>query len=439
MAEQRHRRLALLAAGLAGRYTCSWGRVLCWTAALLCMGTHVVHAQATETPEPADRAASGDISLDETELDDFELLQLDVPDVLTVVTAGRRAQRITTVPYAVGVITAEDIRRAGARSVPDAMRLVPGVDVADLGYGRSAVCPRGDNGYLSNKVLVLVDGRQIFDSVFGGTIWGNWPFQLEDIDRIEVIRGPGGVTWGNNAVNGVINIITKDPKDQSGLTFTGLGGSHGTHKEHLGYAFGDEQFRLRVSGEYEGTDGFHAADPPPFRLSDDTQYARMSVHAVYAPTERDTFTFSGGHALTADDRIISAFARAGSAPSPGSQASYLLGTWTHTRSDHESIEITGYVNDFHGDLGAAAIDYRYQQLALLASHQFALGDEHTITWGLDTRTDLIDATNADPFLLTRDFVSTAIIGLYAQDDWRFAPQWVFSLGGRMDYEFYGGF
>ncbi|MHC4676289.1 MAG: TonB-dependent receptor [Planctomycetota bacterium] len=84
--------------------------------------------------------------------------------------------------------------------------------------------------------MVLVDGRQIIDVLFAGALWGNWPFQLEDIDRIEVIRGPGWVTWGANAVNGVINIITKDPADQLGLTFTASGGSRGTHKEHMGYA-----------------------------------------------------------------------------------------------------------------------------------------------------------------------------------------------------------
>ena len=95
---------------------------------------------------------------------------------------------------------------------------------------------------------MLVDGRQIFDSLFGGTLWGAWPFQLEDIDRIEVIRGPGGVTWGANAVNGVINIITKDPADQLGLTLSWSGGSRGTFKQHAGFGFREGKLRMRISG-----------------------------------------------------------------------------------------------------------------------------------------------------------------------------------------------
>ncbi len=154
---------------------------------------------------------------DEDEIDDIELLELEVP---IVVTAARREQSITDVPYASSVITQEDIRWSGARSIPDALRLVPGVDVADLSFGSAAVSPRGFHGFLSRQILILVDGRQVYDSLFGGTLWGSWPFQLEDIERIEVIRGPGGVTWGANALNGVINIITKAPADQLGLTMS---------------------------------------------------------------------------------------------------------------------------------------------------------------------------------------------------------------------------
>ncbi|MBN1491214.1 MAG: TonB-dependent receptor, partial [Phycisphaerae bacterium] len=392
------------------------------------------HASAQEpSPDFIAEPAPNDV-----ELEDIDLFELEVPEVM-IVTAGRRAQRISQVPYAIGVVTADDIRRSGARSVPDALRLVPGIDIADLSYINSAVSTRGDHALLSNQVLVLVDGRQIFDSVFGGTVWGAWPFQLEDIARIEVIRGPGGVTWGANAVNGVINIITKDPKDQLGLTFTGSGGSRGTHKEHLGYAFGDEKFRLRVSGEYEGSDGFRAVDPWIFQLEDDIQLGKAGVHAVYQPTKNDTFTFSGGHGLSSGGRIAAIMSKGRRETNPVTQASFLLGTWQHAINDTDSFELTTYVNDDHGDMGHQVIQHRYQQIALLASHRFALGEAHTVTWGLDTRTDLIDTSNADPRLLSEDYMSTAIIGVYAQDDWRFAPKWMLSLGARLDYEFYGGF
>ena len=203
----------------------------------------VVHARTT-TPLPDDVAPANDDSELYDDTADLELLDLEVP---IVVTAARRAQKITTVPNAVSIITADDIRASGARTIPDALRLAPGMDVAELSYSNKAVSVRGLHGFVTRTVLVLVDGRQLFDSLFGGTLWGNWPFQLEDIERIEIIRGPGGVTWGANAVDGVINIITKDPKDQLGLTMTLSGGSRGSFKKHVGYSFIDGKLRLRVS------------------------------------------------------------------------------------------------------------------------------------------------------------------------------------------------
>jgi len=106
---------------------------------------------------------------DEEPMDDFDLLNMDIE---TVVTGMRRKQDIKDMPYAVSVVSAEEIRRSGARSVPDALRLVPGIDIADLQYGISTVSPRGFYSTQSNQALVLVDGRQICDSFFGGTVWG---------------------------------------------------------------------------------------------------------------------------------------------------------------------------------------------------------------------------------------------------------------------------
>jgi len=380
-------------------------------------------------------------SLEQTEIfdediQDIDLLQMEIP---VVVTAGRREQQITTVPYAVSVITKEDIRLAGARTIPDALRLAPGVDVSEIAYGNATVGLRGLHAYVSREVLVLVDGRQVFDSLFGGTLWTSWPFQIEDIERIEVIRGPGGVTWGANAVNGVINIITKDPADQLGLTVTAGGGSRGIHKEHLGYAFQEDKLRMRVSGEYEASDGFRKGGSFLRKLDDDHKIGRMNVHAIYDAGPNDKLTISGGSALLDGGYPAPPSTGFGLSRNSGSQASFLLGKWDHKFASDNLLTATGYVNDFHISPGVPAIEYRYQQLAFQVSHSFKPVDTHTLTWGIDSRVDLVDASNADPFLLTKDFVSTAIIGIYAQDEWRFAPKWTLNLGGRIDYEFYGGF
>ncbi len=370
------------------------------------------------------------------ELEDIDLMLMEIP---TVVTASRHEQQLGTLPYAISVVTAEDISRSGARTIGDALRLVPGVDVAELNYANTAVAPRGFQGALSRTVLVLVDGRQIYDSVFGGTAWGSWPFQLEDISRIEVIRGPGGVTWGSNAVNGVINIITKDPNEQLGLTATGGGGSRGQQKEHLGYGLTAQKLRLRVSGEYEGSDGFRRGGSLLRRLDDDYKIGRMGVHAIYDQGPQDTLTLSGGSGVSDGGYPPPVASGFGMGKNTGSQASYLLGKWEHEVEADNRVALTGYVNDFYFCPINRSTDYRYQQLALQINHVFKPVENHTLSWGIDSRTDLVDASNCDPFLLTRDFVSTAIIGAYVHDDWRFAPRWSLSLGARMDYEFYGGF
>ena len=359
--------------------------------------------------------------------------------VQVVVTASRKQERLDTVPYAISVITKDDIRAAGARSVPEALRLAAGVDVAELSYGNAAVSPRGHQGFLSRRVLVLVDGRQIFDSLFGGTVWGAWPFQLEDVERIEVIRGPAGVTWGANAMNGTINIITKDPTDQLGTTIRLSGGSRGAQTEYIGHAFRDDKLRLRLSGEFEGSDGFAQGGSWLGGLEDDYKSGRMSLYAVYEQNPHDTLTLSAGSGVLDGGFPRTPLGGFGWRRNPGAQASFVSGRWSHRIEKDNTLELTAYINDFYASPGLPQIDYRYQQFAFQLSHSLRPSEDHTLSWGMDTRADLLDASNSDPQMLTRSFVSTGILGLYVQDEWRFAPQWSLNLGGRVDYEFYGGF
>jgi len=150
-------------------------------------------------------------------------LELSLEDLLNVeiITVSKRVQRLSDVAAAVHVITADDIRRSGARSLPEVLRLAPGVDVAYIGGDRWAVSIRGFTEYLSSKLMVLVDGRSAYSPNFSGVLWNTLQFPLENIERIEVIRGPGGSIWGANAVNGVINIITRPAMDMQGTLVSG--------------------------------------------------------------------------------------------------------------------------------------------------------------------------------------------------------------------------
>ncbi len=125
------------------------------------------------------------------------------------------------------VISSEDIRRSGAQALPDVLRMAPGIEVAQIDSGRYAVSARGFNGRFANKLLVLVDGRSIYSPLFSGVVWELDPVPLEDIERIEIIRGAGAVMWGANAVNGAINIITRHSRSQAGGALSVGAGTRG--------------------------------------------------------------------------------------------------------------------------------------------------------------------------------------------------------------------
>ncbi|MCP5293043.1 MAG: TonB-dependent receptor, partial [Burkholderiales bacterium] len=160
---------------------------------------------------PGHAASSGKVAGD-------PLLNLSIEELMqiTVVTASRQSQKLNQVPSAVFVITGEDIRRSGATSIPEALRMAPGVQVERSSTDKWAVSIRGFNGVYANKLQVLMDGRSVYNPLFAGVQWEQQDTLLEDIERIEVIRGPAAAVWGANAVNGVINIITKKAADTQG-------------------------------------------------------------------------------------------------------------------------------------------------------------------------------------------------------------------------------
>ncbi|MBI4885715.1 MAG: TonB-dependent receptor [Acidobacteria bacterium] len=159
---------------------------------------------------------------------DLSTLSLEDLMKLEITTASRKEQPLSRTAAAVYVITDEDIRRLGARTIPDLLRLVPGFNVAQIDAGAWAVSARGFNSFYANKLLVLVDGRSVYTPLFGGVNWDMQSVPLSDVQRIEVVRGPGGSLWGTNAVNGVVNIITKSAEaTQGGLARAVVGGPRG--------------------------------------------------------------------------------------------------------------------------------------------------------------------------------------------------------------------
>ncbi len=165
------------------------------------------------------------------ELDLATLMNMDV----TVTSAARRAQSSADAAAAVHVITREDIRRSGAASLPDLLRTVPGLQVARINTRSWAVSARGFSSQFANKLQVLVDGRSIYAAVFSGVMWEEQALPLEQIERIEIIRGPGGALWGVNAMNGVINVITRAANGEEGLQFSAGAGGRVTESAAMRY------------------------------------------------------------------------------------------------------------------------------------------------------------------------------------------------------------
>ena len=205
-----------------------------------------VGAVATKRPILTDTATGTDVELKAK--GEGELYEE------VVVTASRRAQSPLDAPNAVTIITAEDIRLSGARSIPDVLRRVPGMDVMAMSYADWNVAMRGFNRRIANKLLILVDGRTAFQDFLGGMLWLGQSYDLIDIERIEVVRGPGSAIYGANAYAGIVNIILKRPEDIDGSTVFAGGGNGSVLR--AAYQFGKRygQFGLRASVGWEQGD-----------------------------------------------------------------------------------------------------------------------------------------------------------------------------------------
>lgn len=248
----------------------------------------------------ADDESGADDELGDDELDNLlnsDLEDLGKQDVVVpvfneeVTTVSRRESTIGKSAAAVYVITNEMIRRSGARSIPEALRLAPGLQVARIDANKWSISIRGFNQRFANKLLVQIDGRTVYTPLFAGVFWDVQDVLLEDIDRIEIVRGPGGTLWGANAVNGIINIITKSSKDTMGLFGqAGVGSERAFSGGRIGGQIG--QLHWRAYGKWFDRDkGFS----PGFPATDQWHVARGGFRMDWTPNDSDTVTVQGDY------------------------------------------------------------------------------------------------------------------------------------------------
>jgi iron complex outermembrane receptor protein len=335
------------------------------TAALVGLPTKA----AAQTSPPAD------LSLE-------DLLKADV------VTAARKSQAQQDVAAAVFVVTREDIERSGATSLPEALRLVPGVQVARLASGRWAVSVRGFNSRFANKLLVLMDGRSVYSPLFSGVVWEMEGTLLEDIDRIEVIRGPGAALWGANAVNGVINILTRKARaTQGGLLAISTGSvERGAVAARFGGSLPEGHYRVWAKREshraFENGAGSKGLDA--------WQTTRFGFRADTALGSSDSLTVSGNLIRTsAGDRWIEAslFSPTGFQIADRTQRAdvgHLLARYSRLGDDGSETIVQTYLA--HNRLEVIdRVDERRTTADLDVQHRPRSAGMHDLVWGFNYR------------------------------------------------------
>ena len=289
-------------------------------------------ALAAETP-PGELAPVQTASAEADDLADLTIEQLaDIP----VTSASKRAEPLSAAPASLFVITAEDIAKSGALSLPGALRLAPNLDVQQADATQFAISARGFNGLQAgNKLLALIDGRTIYTPLASSIFWNLHQPMLEDIQQIEVISGPGGTLYGPNAVNGVISITTRDAQDTTGTLARATVSSTGSYTlaARHGFALG-QQGAVRIYADYMSRNGL-AAPAAGFDIDDDYRGFQAGFRADFGG-EKDHLTLQGDVLKTDVD----------TGSGDGAKAHNLLARWAHTLSPKASFQVQAYYDRF---------------------------------------------------------------------------------------------
>src|ERR1019366_7317910 len=326
-----------------------------------------------------------------------DLTQLSLEDLMKVkvTSVSRKEQSLSKVGAAVFVISQDDIRRSGMTNIPDLLRLAPGVDVARITANTWAISIRGFNDHYSTQVLVLIDGRSIYNQEFSGVLWDQQSVPLEDIDRIEVIRGPGGTVWGANAVNGVINIITKSAKATSGGLLSARAGSGNTGETLVQYGGRiADQGAYRVFGRaFNVGNSLYQNGDPSFpaggEANDGWHMAHLGARADWDLSPRDSLTLQGDFLKTNGGQTITHPVLNPVAPAAiiNDQIAFtggnILGRWSRTLRNGSDLSLQVYNSHSsrldlggHENLNVTDLDFQ---------HHLPVGSRNDVVWGLGYR------------------------------------------------------
>ena len=373
-----------------------------------------------------------------------EAVELSLEDLLKteVTTVSRKSQTLQSTAAAAFVITREDIERSGATSLPEALRMAPGVQVARLANNRWAVSVRGFNGRYANKLLVLMDGRSIYSPLYSGVLWELEDTLLEDIERIEVIRGPGAALWGANAVNGVINIITRKARDTQGAL---LIGETGTHERGLVAArYGGES----ADGHYRIWSKAFAREPSSDASgalgNDYWRAARVGFRRDWTLDSANRFTLSGeAYGGPTGDRWNLADVRSPSGSTPtaveqASQGARLLGRREWRQEDGSESALQSYV-DYVDVNSINAVHQRRLTFDLDYQRRVTLDARHDLLWGANYRFSRDDLVGQGMFSFAPRQRNFLLASAFVQDEFTLLPDALRVIAGaRLEYNSFTG-
>lgn len=348
---------------------------------------------------------------------DLASLSLEQLMAMEVTSVSKRPETLSTAAAAIYVITREDIRRSGMTSLPDLLRQVPGLDVAQSDASHWAVSARGFNSVYSSKLLVLLDGRSIYSPFFSGVIWDVQDPPLEDIERIEVIRGPGGTLWGANAVNGVINITTR----RSQNTIGGLVSAVAGHNSR-------DQIVLRQGGQISDTASYRvwlsAYQDGPSRTrtggdaGDEAAQAHAGFRVDWTPSVSDTVSLDG-ELYRQKTRALLTMPSLMAPPAPRSYAEYdkgghLMAAWQRQLSPTSDLRVQVFFNrDITEENTSRG---RLDTYDVEVKHHFLVGARHDVVWGGGYRRVEFAVQDNPFFTLVRRSGETEVYNLFVQDE-----------------------
>ncbi|NLF06410.1 MAG: TonB-dependent receptor [Pirellulaceae bacterium] len=376
----------------------SWGQT-----ALAAQDAHPAEAPSSV---PAARASSDLEGLLNLDIEQLAKTPVVVPSMdIAVTSVTREESTVGRSAAAVFVITQEMIRRSGAKSVPEALRMAPGLEVAQINSSTWAITSRGFNGSFANKLLVLIDGRTVYTPVFSGVYWDAQDVFLEDVERIEVVRGPGGTLWGANAVNGVISIITKNAKDTQGAYINVAGGSVARSTENVRYGgqIGEDCY-YRIYGKYLDNSPFHnryddgsgrdAWNQGRFGFRSDWDIGGDRTNMLTILGEHYVGN-SGGQATFTSLTPPYSYNQYGNTYNTGQ---HLLARWNHVCSEDSDWTLQSYFDNFQRDTILNA--ERIRTFDLDFQYRFLLNDRHKIAWGAGYRYIQDHLPSNSPFTLS---------------------------------------